>query len=98
MSVKTLQDNKSLAFASHGYVLVFHKPSESVAAVYIDTGVYKIESECTKFQLSFHWDELSESYYIRFGNQTTVSNLLLSQVNQITEFYQLSPCLSLVGA
>ncbi|CAK4075880.1 hypothetical protein [Vibrio sp. 16] len=76
----------SLSFSQNGDVVTFSKPSDNVVQASLTSGVFSVVCECTRFQISFHFDELSTTYFIVFGHGVTISNFTYEQIQTISQY------------
>jgi hypothetical protein len=88
MTYQTLsKETDSLRFTQNGDVVTFSKPSDNVVQASLTSGVFSVVCECTRFQISFHFDELSATYFIVFGHGVTISNFTLEQTQTISQYF-----------
>ena len=81
------KEPESLRLVTHGDVVTFSKPSVNVVQASLTSGVFSVVCECTRFQISFHFDELSTTYFIVFGHGVTISNFTLEQTQTISQYF-----------
>ncbi len=80
------KEPESLRLITHGDVVTFSKPSANVVNASLESGNYKVVCECTRFQISFHFDELTETYFIVFGHGVTLSTFNFTQIQTLSKF------------
>lgn len=81
------KDTNKLSFSNNGDVVTFSKPSDNVVQASLTSGVFSVVCECTRFQISFHFDELSATYFIVFGHGVTISNFTFEQTQTIGQYF-----------
>ncbi|EGU31015.1 hypothetical protein VII00023_20762 [Vibrio ichthyoenteri ATCC 700023] len=96
MDYEIKNDGKKLTFrpkcSPHSYITSFTKPSANTVSVALGfnfrgRGIsHVIVAETTISQVSFHYDELTNSYFIQFGTGTTVSSFNFHHVELIADF------------
>lgn len=92
-----------LASVGHSFRFEFSKPSANTASVSLIAGnkdiiLSRVIAESTLNQITFHYDELDNDYFIQFGHRITLSNFDWFQCQLIRDYYGLSSSLSLLEA
>ncbi len=97
MELKSEHINGKLVLASdtHGYRFEFSKPSLNTASVALKVGnkdvtLSQIIAESTLKQISFHYCELGNDYFIQFGHRMVLSNFDFFQCQLILDYLGLS--------
>jgi len=80
-------DIDKLRLSKDGDIVTFSKPSTNVVQASLSSGVYQVVCECTLQQISFHFDELSQTYFVLFGHGVTISNFTGNQIQRISDYF-----------
>lgn len=80
-------DTSNLRLSKDGDIVTFSKPSTHVVQASLSSGVFQVVCECTLQQISFHFDELSETYFVLFGHGVTLSNFTGNQIQRISDYF-----------
>ncbi|MEF1253920.1 hypothetical protein [Vibrio sp. M260112] len=81
-----------LRLSKDGDIVTFSKPSAHVVQASLCSGVFQVICECTLQQISFHFDELSETYFVLFGHGVTIANFTGTQIQRISEYLGFLTC------